>query len=307
MTIYSSCFSPFTGYGRIALAAKQALFACAVNNPIADIAVCNPGDTSPAPVRMTTWESDALPPNYVGWKNARLLIVPCEHNRKLFKRYTKKPVEVLPQFADTIYEHLPPARPFRFVCVARDNGARSRKGIDLLIKWFTDAFPSESDVSLSIKLSPHCVKRWTFDKRINLIYEDWNRDRYIKFLAAHHCGVFLSGGEGWNLPANELLSMGRPSILLNLGGPSDFTNEQTSYYVKHTLIKAPINVYKGAGNFGAPDKRSTVQAMQLAYGDQLLLAEKSVAAAKLGAEFTQERFAAKLRNILSKYGFQTNS
>ena len=130
MTIYTPDFSPFTGYGRIALAAKRALNAVGTTQPNADVAVCNPADPSPAPIRLTVWEADDLPRDYIGWKAAKLLIVPCEHNQRLFKKYTKRPVEILPQFADTHYEHLPPARPFRFVCIARDNGARSRKGID---------------------------------------------------------------------------------------------------------------------------------------------------------------------------------
>lgn len=303
MKIYSPEYNSVSGYGRIAAAAKRAINGIESPADQADIAVCNPSDPSTAPVRLTAWESNALPPEYVGWRRAKLLIVPCEHNKQLFRQYSRVPIEVLPQFADTTFEHLPPARPFSFICIARDNGARSRKGVDELLLWFTAAFPIESDVRLTVKMSPHCSRRYTPDSRITLIYEDYKRSDYISLLKSHHCGVFLSGMEGWNLPLCELMGMGRPSIIIPLAGPADFTTPETSWYLKYKLVKAPQNVYLGAGKVGYPYMRSTIQAMQSAYADQLLVAEKGLNSAKAAAEYTETRFAAKLRNILKRYEF----
>ena len=301
MKIYSPEFNSTTGYGRVAAAARRALGATRANADRADLAVCNPSECASGRFRMTAWETDALPPSYRGWNVADVIIVHCEHNRTLFRKYTDKPIEVLPEFMDTNFEHLPPARPFRFICVARDNGVNERKGIDSLIAWFTEAFPCELDVALTIKMSPHCKRRASFDRRITFIHEDLPRAQYLNLLASHHCGVFLSGMEAWNLPLCELMGMGRPSLCIPVGGPADFTTPETSWHLDYKMVKAPQAVYLGVGKVAAPLKTSTIQAMRSAYEDQFLVAEKGLNAAKAALDYTEERFAMRLRDIIKRY------
>lgn len=276
------------------------------DKPGASFAVTQPGDKYTSAIRFTMWESTVLPADRMGWRNARVLIVPCAHNYALFRQYTRKPIHVCPLWADASFEHLPPARPFRFLCVARDNQVRQRKGIDELIKWFTEAFPAEDDVSLTIKQSPHCYKRWTYDKRITIIYEDYNRAEYLALLRQHHCGIFLSGAEAWNLPACELMAAGRPSILVPFGGPADFTTPDTSWYLPYKLVTASANIYQSVGKIARPDKTGTIKAMREAYEDQILLAQKAIASAQRAADYTESRFAARLRSIVAQYGFQAH-
>lgn len=252
------------------------------------------------------WESTELPPDGMAWKKSKLLIVPSEHSKKVFRQYSRVPIEVCPQFADGTFSHLPPARPFKFICIARDNGTPRRKGVDELLRWFTAAFPTQSDVQLTVKQSIHCTKRYTYDKRITLIYEDYNRQQYHALLAAHHCGIFLSGAEGWNLPLNELMMAGRPSICIPWSGPVEFTDSATSWHVPYKLITAPKEVYKSVGKVAFPDKAGTIRAMREAYEDQIMVAQKALASALRAADYTEARFAARLRSIVARYGFQTH-
>lgn len=268
--------------------------------------VTNPYDATKAKIRFTMWESTELPASHMAWKRARMLIVPSAQSKEIFRQYSKMPIEICPLFADARYQHLPPVRPFRFICVARDNGVPLRKGIDSLLKWFTEAFPTQPDVSLTVKQSKHCKIRYTFDKRINIIYEDYDRAAYHKMLADHHCGIFLSGAEGWNLPATELMATGRPSIIIPWGGPADFTTRETSWHLPYKLVKAPYEVYREAGKVAFPDKHGTIRAMREAYEDQLLLAQKALASALRAADYTEARFAARLRAIVARYGFSTD-
>lgn len=249
------------------------------------------------------WESTALPPTtHFAWKQAKVLIVPSKFCQKLFRSVTRKPVEVCELYGAATYTHLPVTKPFRFLCVARDNGTPSRKGIDQLIQWFTEAFPTQSDVSLTIKQSAHCKKRYTYDRRIHIIYEDFEAQKYNGLLAAHHCGIFLSGAEAWNFPLCELMATGRPSICIPFGGPADFTSRSTSWHIPYKLVTAPREVYQSVGQVAFPDKRGTIQAMREAYSDQILLAEKAAASARMSQEYTETRFAARLRHIVAKYG-----
>lgn len=270
------------------------------------MAITDPHDPNIAPIRFTMWESTEIPPTAMAWRRSKILIVPSEHSKKTFRQYTRMPIEICPLFADATFQHIPPARPFNFICVARDNGTPSRKGIDQLIAWFTEAFPREPDVTLTIKQSVHCKRRYTYDRRITIIYEDYDRMRYHALLAAHHCGIFLSGAEGWNLPLNELMATGRPSIIIPYTGQADFTSAETSWYVPYKLVKAPQAVYQSVGKVAFPDKAGTIRAMREAYEDQLMVAQKALASALRAADYTEARFAARLRSIVARYGFQTH-
>lgn len=266
------------------------------------IRLTSPGYERTSTILMTTWESDDLPKPYRAI-NTKVLVVPCEHNKVLYSRYFDGPIEVLPQWGDAPFSHLPPARPFRFICVARDSTVYDRKHIDELIAWFTEAFPREQDVRLTIKQSAYCFRRYTYDKRIQFIHQDFAREDYHKLLAQHHCGIFLSGAEGWNFPAAELMAAGRPSIIIPFGGPADFTTHETSWHLDYHLVRAPEVIYQGVGKVAYPNKRGTIQAMREAYEDQVLLAQKGIASALRAAEFTEARFAARLRSIVERYGF----
>lgn len=252
------------------------------------------------------WDADDLPIHLRDYKSYDVLVVPSEHNKRLFKRYFRGPVEVCPLFADTAYSHLPAARPFGFICVARDDNMNNRKDTDRLPALFTKAFPVEPDVTLTIKMSPHCKKRWTFDKRINLLYAEQTKAEYDAMLAQHHCGIFPSGAEAWNLPACELAAMGRPSILIPLNGPAMFTTEQTSWHLPYKTVAAPKAVYCSTGKIGRATDVGIVQAMREAYEDQLMVAQKALASALRAADYTEARFAARLRSIVARYGFQTD-
>jgi glycosyltransferase involved in cell wall biosynthesis len=307
MRLYTPDACSASGYGRLAAACARALGSQLFSSPEgADLAITNPHDPAVAPLRFTMWESTELPKTSTAWRNAQVIIVPSAHSKKIFRQYSRLPIEVCPLFADAKFEHLPPARPFKFICVARDNGTPSRKGIDELIRWFSEAFPREADVSLTIKQSKHCKVRYAFDKRINIIYEDYERPAYHKLLSEHHCGIFLSGAEGWNLPATELMATGRPSILIPWGGPADFTTHETSWHLPYKLVQAPKEVYKEVGKVAFPDKHGTIRAMREAYEDQLLLAQKALASALRAADYTEARFAARLRAIVARYGFSTD-
>lgn len=260
-----------------------------------------PPSTSGKGVLFTMWDADDLPTELRNFKRFSALIVPSEHNRKLFKRYFRGPVELCPLFCDTSFRHLPPARPFNFICVARDDNMNNRKDTDRLPALFTKAFPTQPDVSLTIKMSPYCKRRWTYDKRVNLLYSEQTKAEYDAMLAAHHCGIFLSGAEAWNLPACELAAMGRPSILIPLNGPAMFTNPTTSWHLPYSLVQSPKAVYKAVGKIGRASDAGIIQAMQEAYSDQLLLAEKAIASARASHEFTEARFAQRMRDIMTRY------
>lgn len=292
--------APTASFHKLAAACAKSINTTIVPRPSNRLNV-GPPNTTGSGILFTMWDADDLPLELRNFKSFDALIVPSEHNRKLFKRYFRGPIELCPLFADTTYRHLPPARPFGFICVARDDNTNNRKDTDRLPLLFTKAFPTQPDVHLTIKMSPYCKKRWHYDSRVKLLYTDQTKAEYDAMLSAHHCGIFLSGAEAWNLPACELAAMGRPSILIPLNGPAMFTTSQTSWHLPYEMVKSPKAVYKSTGRIGRAHDSGIIQAMQEAYSDQLLLAEKALASARASHEYTEARFAQRLRSIIERY------
>lgn len=295
----SKVVDPVSGYGRLQTAVQEAL------NPIM-VTDCDQYDFTLAPphiylsrpcIRFTMWESDMLPPNRRNFLGSSALITPCRHNVSAFRRSGfEGPIKVVPLYGEATYSPMPDESTLRFVCVARDNGVRGRKGIDLLVECFKEAFPNRRDVSLSVKMSPHCFPRTSDDQRIKILHEDWSKEQYEKFLAGHHCGVFLSGMEGWNFPACELMAAGRPSILIPHAGPAEFTTKYTSWYLDYDIAKAPDEEpYIGYGLVATPIKSSVIEALREAYHNRGLLHFKAEQSYQESKQYTKEIFKARLQ------------
>jgi glycosyltransferase involved in cell wall biosynthesis len=231
--------------------------------------------------------------------DAKSLIVPCSMNLKLFRNSGyRKPIHLVPLWGEAEWSPMPSDSVFKFICIGRDSGVKSRKGICELIEYFSLAFPSEKDVQLTIKSNPDCFRREVKDPRIEIIYEDFSKEVYEQMLSRHHCGVFLSGLEGWNFPACELMAAGRPSIIVPWGGPADFTTTETSWHLDYTMVPAPPDIpYEGVGRGAKPTKDSVIAAMREAYSNRSLLHSKAAASYKASLGLTKKRFQERLRVV----------
>lgn len=288
------------GYGRVYNLCKAALNATEVHGkPF--LLVDSPFSMRHSIVRLTMWDTTAVPPEYDFWGCARAFIVPNKANAIMFRKYTRKPIHVLPLFADTSYTSIPQSGPFRFLCVARSRGMTECKGIAQLIRCFTKAFGDDPNVELIIKQSHNCREYYTIDRRITFNRETLSRADYHKLIHSAHCGVFLSGYEGWNLPLCELMAAGRPSIAIKFLGPADFFDDKVGYELPFKLERAPKDGYLGAGFGAKAQDAGVVSALREAYSDKLTLAEKGIAGARRAMDYTETRFAARLQNIVCRY------
>lgn len=295
-----------TGYGRLSLAVMGAINTVDVgqyNN--ADFGLCWPGHPETFRIRFTMWEPDAIPQQASSFMRDGALVVPCSYNNNIFRSAGfKNNIHVVPLWGEAEYSKMPDDSTLRFICVARDSGVRERKGIDSLIKWFSEAFPSEDDVALTIKNSRECFIRNITDKRITVIRQDMTHADYNIMLSQHHCGVFLSGLEAWNFPACELMAAGRPSILVPFGGPTEFSTASTSWHLPYEMAQAPDgHPYYGVGRGAKPLKDGVIAALRECYNNRSLMNEKALASAEAAKHFTKRRFAERLRVVvLSELG-----
>lgn len=141
---------------------------------------------------------------------------------------------------------------FRFLFVG---GAAIRKGIDILLKAYGQAFTPEDDVCLVVKDSSSNVfyKDDQYRKQIVAMANDPAKPAVIHLdahlskeeLAALYrtcsVGVWPYRGEGFLMPALESKGCGTPTMLPNIGPTKDFSTDRTSFLVPAKDVRLPIH------------------------------------------------------------------
>ena len=254
-------------------------------------------------IRFTMWESTEISDEIreMHSKN-RVTIFPCEWNiRKLrFKRMEHCPLGV-----DPLKYHWYPqqfAGKFVFGVAGRMKGFRERKDLFATAEWFTRAFPRETDVELWIKGFPDDTglpNQHPFDKRIRIIKCAFSEQQWIKWLSNVNVFVSSSFGEGWGLCQHEAMALGRPTIMPNYGGLSEFFTPLGNYGVEYS--ERPVKCYHYRGNVCDMHMDSIVDAMRYAYNNPQDVVQRGLHASNDAGSFTWERTAIKLEKILKKY------
>ena len=110
-----------------------------------------------------------------------------------------------------------------------------RKGHDILLEMFKQAFPNEQDVELWMMcgnpfLPPKSHQEWDryykTDARVRLLDRVQTQEDVAKVMKSTNCGIFPSRAEGWNLKLLEMMSMGKHVIATNYSAHTEFCNDQ---------------------------------------------------------------------------------
>lgn len=138
-----------------------------------------------------------------------------------------------------------------------------RKGHDILVDVFNNAFNENDDVELwMINHNPFLNKEQT-DNWMNL-YKSSKLSSKIRFfpripdqktlariMSYSDCGVFPSRAEGWNNEAIEMMAMDKPIIITNYSAHTQFCNKDNSYLVDIDNTEPAIDDmwFNGHGNW----------------------------------------------------------
>ncbi|MEG3836963.1 glycosyltransferase [Microcoleus sp. Z1_C3] len=162
---------------------------------------------------------------------------------------------------------------FRFLHIS---SGFARKGLDVLLQAYTQAFTSNDDVSLVIKTS-HNIHN-TVQEQINLlrktraycpdivlITDDLPTGYITNIYQRCHALVAPSRGEGFGLPMAEAMLFNLPVITTGFGGQADFCTEKTAWLIDYSFAKSKSHLSTDSSVWVEPDANHLAQLMQEVY------------------------------------------
>jgi glycosyltransferase involved in cell wall biosynthesis len=257
---------------------------------------------------LTMWETDTLPATAVAALNrCGLVIVPSRWGAECFRANgVTIPIEVVPLGHETPSANGGPKRSEPDQTVFGSAGALDdgglRKNLQRVIDLFREAFPTEPDVRLRIKITPSSPPVKTHaDPRIDVIdtplspaaLVDWYRS-----LTAYVNGSF---GEGFGLHLLEAMACGRPLVSTTFGGVGEFFDATVGYELGYRLIEARNAVY--SGRWADPDAGDLAAALRRIHRDRDEAHRLGEVARIRAQRFTWTKTAHKLIDALTRHGF----
>lgn len=227
----------FTGYGRMELGIAKALQAVGivpllyperrfpmlmVNSTLELLSAPHTHDARLWAFNMI--ETNKVDPTWVNAMNAACerVLVPCPPMVRIYQDSgVTVPVDYVPLGVDLFNAwdtQEKPAllngneTPFNFLTYSYGD---ERKGADIAIKAFEQAFGGSDRYRLIIKARQGYQESWLADidnPQIELVVGRQSEADWLALQHSSHCFIFASRGEGWGMPPRELTLAGVPTI-----------------------------------------------------------------------------------------------
>lgn len=145
----------------------------------------------------------------------------------------------------------------------------TRKGHDILIKAFLNAFSIKDNVELwMMTTNPFLTiqedEEW---RRLYTQHNLWSKIKLLPRVSTQaemaaimqkvDCGVFPSRAEGWGLEGLEILACGKELITTNYAGHTEYATAENSHLIEFTHLepaigksKTEMGWFNGQGNWG---------------------------------------------------------
>ncbi len=210
-------------------------------------------------LNLYAWEESVFPKDFVDDFNQNLdgIIAVSNYTKKVLQTNgVQVPIKVIPNSVDHILNikskkiNIKSKKSFKFLHIS---SCFPRKGVDILLKAYTQAFTQNDDVTLIIKTFPNphndVEKQIANIKKINpniaeiiLINKDLD-DQSIKWLYENTDALVApSRGEGFGLPMAEAMLCKLPVITTAFGGQTDFCLNENSWLCDYSFAHAKTHL-----------------------------------------------------------------
>lgn len=148
-----------------------------------------------------------------------------------------------------------------------------RKGADILLQSWFEAFDADDDVELIIKTfpNPHNTIRQELEAlkiscpngpKVEIIETDLNVSELAALYERADVVVLPTRGEGYNLPALEAMLSGIPLIVTGFGGQTDFCSSEEARIIAYQMLPSNSHVSKEASLWAEPIREDLVLALK---------------------------------------------
>ncbi|WP_293324895.1 glycosyltransferase [Microcoleus sp. PH2017_30_WIL_O_A] len=265
------------------------------------------------------WEESHIPAELVEIFNRYVdgFLVPANFVKQvLINSGVYKPVKVTGHGIEQVLREEPKTyqgnlgKSFRFLHIS---SGFARKGLDVLLQAYTQAFTSNEDVSLVIKTSHnihntvqeqiHLLRKTrAYCPDIVLITDDLPTGYITNIYQRCHALVAPSRGEGFGLPMAEAMLFNLPVITTEFGGQADFCTEKTAWLIDYSFAKSKSHLSTDSSVWVEPDANHLAKLMQEVYqATQEQLQVKTQAAKKLiEQKFVWDVCASRVREFVEE-------
>ena len=206
------------------------------------------------------WEESIIPKEYIDNFNKYLNGIGTASNyvkEKLIECGLNIPVENIGSGVDLVanFDELKPyplktKKSIKFLHIS---SAFPRKGVDVLLKGYYEAFTNKDDVVLVLKTFPNIHnttgtlleelnKKYPNHPEVEWINKDLSEEDVCRLYKAASCYVQTSRGEGFGLPVAEAMLAKVPTICCNNSSMADFATSETSLVVGYDLAESKSHV-----------------------------------------------------------------
>ncbi|MEM5771012.1 MAG: glycosyltransferase, partial [Bacillota bacterium] len=144
------------------------------------------------------------------------------------------------------------------------SSAFPRKGVDVLLKAYFEAFTKEDDVCLILKTfdNPHnevksqleaLIDQYPNPPEVEWINRDMPQNELFGLYKSVDCYVPVARGEGFGLPVAEAMLAKLPVIVSPNTGLADFCNEETAILVDYEMVPAQSHVSEERSLWAEPN------------------------------------------------------
>ncbi|KXB30130.1 hypothetical protein AT959_12200 [Dechloromonas denitrificans] len=209
-----------------------------------------------------------------------------------------------------------PEGDFVFLTVLDGFSSIPRKNPQAAVNAFKRAFPGSNGVRLVIKAMnvDVAMPAWkalldsvTGDSRIKIIAETFSKEKLLALQKVSDCFVSLHRAEGFGRNIAEAMLLGKPVIVSNYSGNTDFTTNSTAFLVEGDMIE----IHRG--EYPLSDQQVWFDPEVVMASEQMIKCVQDSAARNLkalaGKELVQERYSRnavgqKYRNRLTQIAFE---